>query len=169
MNRNEAQVAALKRQLREAKGPTLWERMRDGMNGDAAFKLKTMGFLAAVALIVAWLAFMAFTTQLDTIGLMVTHFLPFAVLLSAVVALAMVLTYVVVYLRNSDCFDRHNATSEARKIRDRLGTPDERVGDAAAVASMYRANTAFIIRLIAVSIIAFIAFVAISAFSPVVF
>ena len=167
MTEREAHVAALKAQLREAKGPSAWQKMQQGLAGATAFKVKTMAFLAVVALMVAWLAHMAFTTQLDTIGLMVTHFLPFAVLLTAVVALAMTLTYAVVYLRNSDCFDRHNATSEARKIRDRLGTQGERVGDAAAVAEMYRANTAFIIGLIGVSIVAFIAFVAISAFASV--
>ena len=162
------QVKELKQKLREAKGPSLWKQMQEMMAGSTAYKFKTMAFLAVVGLLVAWLAHMAFTTQLDAIGLMVTHFLPFAVLLSCVVALAMVLTYAVVYLRNSDCFDRHNATTEARKIRDRLGTPDEKNGDAAAVADMYRANTGFIIGLIGVSITAFIAFVAISAFAPMV-
>ena len=161
------EVAALKRRLREAKGPTILERVRQAFAGTAAFKVKTMAFLATVALMVAWFAHMAFTTHMDVIGLMVTHFVPFAVLLTAVVTLAMVLTYCVVYLRNSDCFDAHNATSECKAIRDRLGTPDERVGDAAAVAEMYRSNTAFIIGLIGVSIVAFVAFVAISAFAPV--
>ena len=161
------EVKDLKRKLREAKGPTFWQKMQEGLAGATAFKFKTMAFLAAVALIVAWFAHMAFTTHMDVIGLMVTHFVPFAVLLTAVVTLAMVLTYAVVYLRNSDCFDAHNATSECKAIRDRLDTPDERVGDAAAVAEMYRSNTAFIIGLIGVSIIAFVAFVAISAFAPV--
>ena len=160
-------VRELERQLREAKGPPLFERIKRVLAGEGAFKVKTLCFLACVGFLVAWVCYLAVTTQLDAIGLMITHFLPFSILLSAVVVLALVITYAVVYIRNSDCFDRHNATSEARKIRDRIGTPDEKLGDPAAVAEMYSANTRFIIWLIAASIFAFAAFVAISAFSPV--
>ena len=161
-------VASLRLQLREARGPSLWERATVLLGGEGAFKVKVLAFLAAVALGVAWFVHLALTRHLDVVGLMLAYFIPFALLLAAVVSLALVLTYAVVYIRNSDCFDRHNATREARAIRDRLGTADEKLGDPAAVAEMYAANTRFIILLIAVSILSFMGFVAVAAFARLV-
>ena len=164
IDKNDPELQAMLDEVRqevraEMTPPPLRDRIRAWVR--ARFTFTNIGdgtiFLAIAAALTAVIVF-AFTEIIGAAFTVAIDLALFAVVFFGCATLALATHYIVQKVRNSDCFERYNATTEAAAIRARLGTSGERPGDASAVAAQYRANVLAVAIMIGVAVAGFIGF-----------